>query len=109
MYLFIPFSALFYFGDRIGIAAGIAVNLVFASRIFIFPNPNFVIFRPWLFTGLFVVSTLFVTTTASALSREKASRRRTEQLLLELKQSQGQVEELAATRERNRLARRHSR
>lgn len=105
LYLIIPFSALLYFGYRIGIGTAIGVCVIFASRTLIFPNPDFVIFRPILFFGLFVLSTIFVMTTATALLHEKTSRAKAEQLLLELKQSQRQLEELAATRERNRLAR----
>jgi signal transduction histidine kinase len=105
LYLIIPFSALLYFGYKVGIASGMVVCVVVAARVFLFPSSGFLVYRPVLFVSLFIISTLLVITTAIALLHEKASRLRTEQLLLELKKSQNQLEELAATRERNRLAR----
>jgi signal transduction histidine kinase len=105
LYVIIPFSALLYFGSRVGVVTGVATCAVIAARVYLFPNPDFVIYRPILFVSLFILSTLFVLTTAMALLHEKASRDRAEQLLIQLKQSQSQLEELAATTERNRLAR----
>lgn len=105
LYLILPFSALLYFGTRMGIATGLVLCGVVAARVFIFPSPGFLVYRPVLFVSLFFICTLLVITTAIALLHEKASRTRAEQLLVELKESQSQLEELAATRERNRLAR----
>jgi signal transduction histidine kinase len=105
LYLIIPFSALLYFGQKVGIIIGGLVCTVIALRVFLFPTSGFVIYRPVLFVSLFVISTLLILTTAIALLQEKASRRRAEQLLVELKESHSQLEELAATKERNRLAR----
>ncbi len=105
LYLVIPFAALIYFGNRVAVGVGIIVCLLLAGRVLFFPSSGFVIFRPWLFINLFILCLILIMTTANTLQREKASRARAEQLLRQLEQSQLQVEELAATRERNRLAR----
>ena len=105
LYLILPFSALLYFGQRIGFATGLAMCWLVAGRLFLFPDPTFLIFRPVLYLGVFSASTLLTLTTAVALLHEKTSRTRTEQLLMALQQSQDQLEELATTTERNRLAR----
>lgn len=105
MYLIIPFSALVYFGILVGIEAGLLVWVVFVGRVAFFPPSSIAIQRPLPFINIFTICLVFVLTTGYTLKREKASRTRAERLLQELEQSQLQVEELAATKERNRLAR----
>lgn len=105
MYLIIPFMALLYFGNAVGIVTSLIVWLLFISRLVFFVSPNFMVLRPLAFINMFTICLMFIMTTAYTLKREKASRNRAEHLLLELEQSQRELEELAATRERNRLAR----
>lgn len=105
LYLIIPFSALLYFGNALGIGTSVLIWLLFISRLLFFTTPNFILIRPVPFINMFTICLIFIMTTAYTLKREKASRARAEHLLLELEQSQRQLEELGATRERNRLAR----
>ncbi|NWJ47009.1 MAG: sensor histidine kinase [Chloroflexi bacterium] len=105
MYLIIPFSALIYFGSGVGIGVGLLTWLIFAIRVLFFATIASEMPRPLPFINIFTICLIFIMTTAYTLRREKSSRTNAERLLKELKQSQRQVEELAATRERNRLAR----
>jgi signal transduction histidine kinase len=105
MYLILPVSALLYFGNRAGLAMSAAVWLTFVGRVLFFPAGSFQVERTTPFVNLFTLSLIFVMTTGYTLLREKASRARAERLLAQLSQSQRQAEELAATKERNRLAR----
>lgn len=105
MYLILPFSALLYFGSLVGIGVALAVWVLFVIRVLLYPVVSFTVFQLLPFINIFTICLVFLMTTAYALIREKKSRTRAERLLRELEQSQRQVEELAATRERNRLAR----
>jgi signal transduction histidine kinase len=105
MYVIVPFSALLYFGSKVGIGVGLITWLVFVGRVIILAAAPFSVLKPLPFINIFTICVIFLMTTAYTLRREKASRTRAERLLKELEQSQLQVEELAATRERNRLAR----
>ncbi|HEX2916585.1 MAG TPA: sensor histidine kinase [Chloroflexia bacterium] len=105
MYVIIPFSALLHFGSLAGIGMAVVTWLAFVSRLVIFPPTSFEVVQPLPFINIFTLCLIFIMTNAYTLLREKASRARAERLLSELEQSQRQVEELAATRERNRLAR----
>ena len=105
MFLIIPFSALLYFGSLVGIGVSLAVWIFFVIRVLLYPAAYYTVFQLLPFINMFTICLIFLMTTAYALIREKKSRTRAERLLKELEKSQRQVEELAATRERNRLAR----
>lgn len=112
LYLIVPFLACLYFGELVGYCLSVLAWIVyFVKHMFYSPG--------WLSDGtelhylvLFTVGIVLVITVARVVAQEKASRTRAEELLAELeishrqlKEYAGQVEELATTRERNRLAR----
>lgn len=110
MYLIIPFSALLYFGSSVGIGVAVITWLAFVSRVALSSlersaEQSTEMFRPVPFINIFTICLIFLMTTAYTLRREKISRAKAERLLKELEQSQCQLEDLATTRERNRLAR----
>lgn len=112
LYLIIPFLAFQYFGNSIGYWLALIAWLTYLVKITLY-NPiwyhsDIAFFNLLLFsTGL-----IFIITMARVVHKEKASRVHAEQLLSQLEVSHQQlkayaeqVEELATTKERNRLAR----
>jgi signal transduction histidine kinase len=112
LYLIVLFLACLYFGELVGYGLAVLAWVVYIVKHQYY-GPG------WLSNGtelhylvLFTVGIVLVITIARVVSREKASRTRAEELLVELEASHqqlkeyaGQVAELATTRERNRLAR----
>ncbi len=113
LYLIPPFLAALYFGNRVGywlaVLGWVAYMLqhTLHASLFFFTAPS-----EFRYLSVFTIGLIFVMTMARTVVTEKASRRRAEQLLTELEASHQQlrtyaeqVADLAATRERNRLAR----
>jgi signal transduction histidine kinase len=112
LYLIVLFLACLYFGELVGYGLAVLAWIVYVVK-HTYYSAN------WLSEGtelhylvLFTVGIVLVITIARVVTKEKASRTRAEELLSELevshrqlKEYAGQVEELATTRERNRLAR----
>ena len=112
LYPIIPFSAYFTFGAPIGLLLSVFYALVAVAKIgwhnptwYMNPMTTFVLIA----LGLLL---FFMQILAGAIRRDEESRQATERLLADLEASHrtlqdyaGQVGELAATEERNRLAR----
>ena len=112
LYLIVLFLACLYFGEIVGYGLAILAWIVYFVKHTYYSSE-------WLSNGtelhylvLFTVGVVLVITIARVVAREKASRLRAEELLAELEVSHQQlknyaeqVEELATTKERNRLAR----
>jgi signal transduction histidine kinase len=112
LYLIVLFLACLYFGELVGYWLALLVWIVYFIKHMLYS-------ADWLSNGteqhyllLFTVGILLVITLARVYTKEKASRTRAEELLAEVEESHqqlkeyaDQVEELATTRERNRLAR----
>ncbi len=112
LYLIVLFLACLYFGEIVGYGLAILAWIVYFVKHMYYSSE-------WLSNGtelhylvLFTVGVVLVITIARVVAREKASRLRAEELLAELevshqqlKEYAEQVEELATTKERNRLAR----
>jgi signal transduction histidine kinase len=113
LYLIPPFLASLYFGNRVGNwlaglgwMAYIVQHILHAGFSFITKASEI------RYLSVFTIGLIFVMTMARMVATEKAIRARTEQLLADLEASHQQlrvyseqVADLAATRERNRLAR----
>jgi signal transduction histidine kinase len=112
LYFIVLFLACLYFGELVGYGLAVLVWIAyFVKHMYYSPG--------WLSNGtelhylvLFTVGCIFAITIGRVVIRERASRTQSQELLLVLEQSHRQlqnyaeqVEELAATRERNRLAR----
>ncbi|MEM8860809.1 MAG: sensor histidine kinase [Chloroflexota bacterium] len=101
LYLIPPLLAFRYFSPTAGYALGVVY----------FFNYGFRMTQAWGFVEtvdellIYTVGIIFGFMMANIAAREEQNRLRAEQLFVDLKQSQGQVAELAATEERNRLAR----
>jgi signal transduction histidine kinase len=112
LYVLIPFLAFLYFGELVGYSLAALAWLVYIVKQQYY-SPG------WLSNGdelhslvLFTVGIVLVVTITRVVTKEQASRTRAEELLAELEVSHRQLkeyaeqaEELATTRERNRLAR----
>jgi signal transduction histidine kinase len=112
LYFIVLFLACLSFGELVGSGLAVLAWIVYFIK-HLYYNPS------WLSEGaevqyftLFTVGIVLVITVARVVSKEKASRRRAEELLAELEASHrqlqeyaGQVAELATVKERNRLAR----
>ncbi len=112
LYLVIPFSAFLYKGMRFCYLMALLVLVVYVVKLNML-SPHWYssgdIVREFL---IFAVGLLFVITMAQVVGSEMRSRARSEMLLAQLEESHRQlrayaeqVGELAATKERNRLAR----
>src|SRR6266700_6325748 len=113
LYLIPPFLASLYFGNRVGNwlaglgwIAYIVQHILHAGFSFITKSSEI------RYLSVFTIGLIFIMTMARMVVTEKAIRARAEQLLAELEASHQQlrvyseqVADLAATRERNRLAR----
>ena len=101
LYLIPPLLAFRYFSPGVGYALGVVY----------FFNYGFRMTQAWGFVEtvdellIYSVGIIFGFMMANIAQREEQNRLRAEQLFADLQQSQGQVAELAATEERNRLAR----
>ncbi|MEM1067609.1 MAG: histidine kinase, partial [Planctomycetota bacterium] len=101
LYLIPPLLAFRYFGPTVGYAVGVVY----------FFNYGFRMTQAWGFIEtvdellIYTVGIIFGFMMANIAKREEENRLRAEQLFGDLQQSQDQVAELAATEERNRLAR----
>ncbi|MFL5734548.1 MAG: sensor histidine kinase [Chloroflexia bacterium] len=112
LYLVVPFMGFLYLGMRLCLLLAGFVLTVYVGKLFWYQvdwYTNQVTVREFL---IFSVGLLFVIAMAKVVGDEKRSRARSEQLLQELEKSNRQlvayakqVEELATTRERNRMAR----
>ena len=109
LYLFIPLRGLVYFGEGIGIIISMATWLAFALHLFSFTLPNEAYYSN-LFA--FTLILIFLVGRGRANLHEEAQRQRNRELLNQLELSNRQlqayseqVEELSATKERNRIAR----
>lgn len=112
LYLVIPFSGFLYRGMRLCYMLAALVLVVYLAKLFWYiPNwyTSVDIAREFL---IFAVGLLFVITMAQVVGSEQRSRARSEMLLSQLEESHrqlrayaAQVGDLAATKERNRLAR----
>jgi len=112
LYLIVPFLACLYFGYAAGYAFTGFYWLLYIVRHYLNSSE-------WLsnsteihYLALFTIGLIFSISLARTVVKERTSRARAEQLLLELEDSHRQlkvyseqVAELAATKERNRLAR----
>lgn len=114
LYLIPPFLASLYFGNRVGYGLAVLSWLAYMLQhtlhesLFFFAKSS----SELRYLSVFTIGLIFVMTMARTVVTEKASRTRAEQLLAELEASHQQlrayseqVADLAATRERNRLAR----
>lgn len=112
LYLIVPFLTVLYFGDRPGYALAAFAWIVYVIK-HIFNTPGWLSNQLELqYFVLFTLGLVFSITMAQLVNRERASRAQAEQLLAELADSHQQLQayteqavELAATRERNHLAR----
>jgi signal transduction histidine kinase len=112
LYLIVPFYASLYFGMRASYWIAATVGVAYIAKLTWYQRDwytNEIILRDFLVFG---VGLLFVMAMAQVVRNEKASRARAERLLSELERSHRQLQayseqvaELAATRERNRMAR----
>ena len=112
LYLVVLFLACLYFGEVTGYGLAVVIWIVYFVKHMYYS-------AGWLSDGtqlhylvLFTIAVALMITIARVVAKEKASRLRAEELLTELEESHQQlkdyaeqVEELATTRERNRLAR----
>jgi signal transduction histidine kinase len=111
-YLLIPFAAALYFGRRVSYAAAALVWIAYLAKSTWYQADWYASTNGLHLFLLFSVGLVFALAMAQVVADERASRTRAEQLLAALESSHmrlreyaTQVEELAAARERNRLAR----
>ena len=112
LYLVVLFLACWYFGELVSSALAVLVWIVYFVK-HTYYNPEWLSDKIELhYLVLFTVGIVLVITLARVVTKEKISRARAEELLAELetshqqlKEYSEQVAELAATKERNRLAR----
>lgn len=112
LYMIPPYRAMVSFGNAAGYGVAGLVEVVYVAKVSWY-QPHWYLQRTNLFLViLFTFGVLFVVTMARVVSQERASRMRAEQLLTEVESSHRQlkayaerVAELAATEERNRVAR----
>lgn len=112
LFLIVPFLGCLYFGNLAGYSLALLAWLVYYLRV-VSLNPQWYE-KSMQVNNLMIYSLglIFAITMARTVVNEQISRARAERLLTELEESHrqlkeyaGQVEELATTRERNRLAR----
>lgn len=112
LYLLVPFLATLYFGDLVGSWLAALAWIVYLVKHTLQHHNWYLESAEIQYCVVFSLGLVFALTMARVVVRERASRARTEHLLAELEISHRQlqtyaeqVEELAATKERNRLAR----
>lgn len=110
--LFLPLLGYWYFGSLVGCGLALLACVDYALHEAVNAPGYLSTPASTSFNLLFVMAVVFTLALVHMLVREKASRTRGEQLLAELEEAHGQlrvyaeqVEELATTRERTRLAR----
>ena len=112
LYLLLPFTASLYFGMRVCYAVAGLVWLAYMAKIALYQVQWYSLQTDMHSVLIFAIGLIFAIAMAKVVASEKVSRARAESLLAELAASHRrlrayaeQVEELAATQERNRLAR----
>jgi signal transduction histidine kinase len=112
LYPLIPFSAYFGFGSTLSSLLGLVYLIAAGWRTWHLDNLWYMNVGTTSTLVAFVFVLIFMQVVAPVIKRDEQSRRRTEELLAELRASHlklqmyaAQVGELAATEERNRLAR----
>lgn len=112
LYFVVPLIAVLYFGDWAGYATAALAWIVYLIKQSYHEPAWFSDQMAFQYFIIFTLGLIFSITMAQILNRERASRAQTERLLTELavshqrlKDYTEQAEELAATKERNRLAR----
>jgi signal transduction histidine kinase len=112
LYLIPPFLACLYFGNQVGFSLAALAWIVYISKLWLHSSNWYASDHTTNNLIVFTLGLIFAIMMARIVVNERASRKRTEHLLAELEDSHlqlktytAQVEELATTKERNRLAR----
>ncbi|GHO94703.1 hypothetical protein KSF_047510 [Reticulibacter mediterranei] len=112
LYLILPLLACLYFGMRTGYALAVVAWLIYMLKHVLRHSFSFSTANEMEYLFVFTIGLVFVLLMARAVLTERASRARAERLLAALESSHQQLKlyseqaaDLAATRERNRLAR----
>ncbi|HEY5002747.1 MAG TPA: histidine kinase dimerization/phosphoacceptor domain-containing protein, partial [Ktedonobacteraceae bacterium] len=112
LYLMPPFLACLSFGNLAGVALAALAWIVYVSKLWLKSSEWYTNDTMMNHLIVFTLGLIFAITMARIVVNERASRKRTELLLAELEDSHlqlkiytAQIEELATTKERNRLAR----
>jgi signal transduction histidine kinase len=112
LYLILPLLACLYFGMRTGYALAVLAWLIYMLKHVLRHSFNFNTANGMEYLFVFTIALVFVLMMARAVLTERASRAQAERLLAALESSHQQLKlyseqaaDLAATRERNRLAR----
>jgi signal transduction histidine kinase len=112
LYLILPLIAVLYFGDWLGYAVAALAWIVYVVKHML-NTPGWLTNQYELqYFFIFMIGLIFTVTMAQLINRERTSRARAEHLLAQLAVSHQQLQdyteqavELAATKERNRMAR----
>ncbi|HMA34086.1 MAG TPA: sensor histidine kinase [Chloroflexia bacterium] len=105
LYLLIPFTAALYFGVRVGYGVAGLVWITYLVKISFYQVRWYSLVSDMHEVLIFSIGLIFAVTMAKVVQSEKESRARAEGLLRQVQAYTQQVEDLAVTKERNRLAR----